>query len=60
MRWFPSSRQVLLSEVLNRGRKKVLIYGAGSAGRQLAQAMRSSDTHKVEAFVDEDVAIKNP
>lgn len=50
--------RVLLSEVLNRGRKKVLIYGAGSAGRQLAQAMRSSDSHKVEAFVDEDIALR--
>ncbi|PML80850.1 polysaccharide biosynthesis protein [Enterovibrio norvegicus] len=50
--------RVLLSEILNRGRKKVLIYGAGSAGRHLAQAMRSSDTHKVEAFIDEDIALR--
>ncbi|EGU52111.1 Nucleoside-diphosphate sugar epimerase/dehydratase [Vibrio orientalis CIP 102891 = ATCC 33934] len=36
----------------------MLIYGAGSAGRQLAQAMRSSDSHKVEAFVDEDQSLR--
>lgn len=48
----------LLSGVLQRGRKKVLIYGAGSAGRQLALAMRSSGSHKVEAFVDEDQSLR--
>ena len=40
-------------------KKKVLIYGAGSAGRQLALALRSSDTHKVVGFIDVDRALEN-
>ncbi|HAT3836575.1 TPA: polysaccharide biosynthesis protein [Morganella morganii] len=32
----------------------VLIYGAGAAGRRLAIALRSSEKHRVIAFVDED------
>ena len=39
--------------------KKVLIYGAGAAGRQLALALRSSDTHKVVGFIDEDKTLDN-
>ncbi len=40
-------------------RKDVLIYGAGSAGRQLALALRNSDEYKVRAFVDDDRTLVN-
>ncbi len=43
----------------NKGRKHVLIYGAGSAGRQLALALKTSDTHKVVGFIDEDKTLEN-
>ncbi|EPD5885167.1 polysaccharide biosynthesis protein [Vibrio cholerae] len=46
--------KVLVTQVNKKGSKPVLIYGAGSAGRQLAIALRNSDTHKVIGFVDED------
>lgn len=46
--------KVLVTQVNKKGSKPVLIYGAGSAGRQLAIALRNSDTHKVVGFVDED------
>ncbi|MCG9650479.1 polysaccharide biosynthesis protein [Vibrio brasiliensis] len=34
--------------------KQVMIYGAGAAGRRLALALRTSETHRVRCFVDED------
>ncbi|KOO12344.1 nucleoside-diphosphate sugar epimerase, partial [Vibrio xuii] len=37
----------------------MLIYGAGAAGRQLALALRSSDSYKVVAFIDEDPTLAN-
>lgn len=49
----------LVAQVNSRYKKAVLIYGAGSAGRQLALALRSSDTHKVIAFIDEDLTLEN-
>ncbi|WP_260260052.1 polysaccharide biosynthesis protein [Vibrio intestinalis] len=51
--------RVLIAETNKKGRKAVLIYGAGSAGRQLALALRNSETHKVVAFIDEDKTLKN-
>jgi FlaA1/EpsC-like NDP-sugar epimerase len=42
-------------EILKRGvRPKVLIYGAGTAGRQLALAMTSSHEMQVVGFLDDD------
>lgn len=38
---------------------RVLIYGAGSAGRQLASAMRSSSEMQLVGFVDDDPALAN-
>jgi FlaA1/EpsC-like NDP-sugar epimerase len=35
-------------------RRRVLIYGAGSAGRQLAAALSNSDEMQVVAFIDDD------
>ncbi|MDC5822050.1 polysaccharide biosynthesis protein [Vibrio europaeus] len=51
--------RVLVAQVNGRGKKNVLIYGAGAAGRQLALALRSSDTHKVVGFLDEDETLSN-
>jgi FlaA1/EpsC-like NDP-sugar epimerase len=39
-------------------RRRVLIYGAGSAGRQLAAGLASSDEMKVIGFVDDDVTLQ--
>ena len=49
----------LVNQIDSKGKKRVLIYGAGSAGRQLAHALRSSETHKVIGFVDDDRALRN-
>jgi FlaA1/EpsC-like NDP-sugar epimerase len=35
-------------------RQRVLIYGAGSAGRQLAMAMRAGQEYRPVAFIDDD------
>ena len=54
-------RDVLIS-LQNTSRKpffSVAVYGAGSAGVQLASALRSSNTHIVEIFVDDDPALWN-
>lgn len=51
--------RVLVFQANGQGKKNVLIYGAGSAGRQLALALRSSDTHKVVGFIDEDKTLNN-
>ncbi|WP_414931768.1 polysaccharide biosynthesis protein [Vibrio europaeus] len=51
--------RVLVSQANSKGMKNVLIYGAGAAGRQLALALRSSETHKVVGFIDEDKTLYN-
>lgn len=51
--------RVLVAQANDKGSKRVLIYGAGAAGRQLALALRSSDTHKVIGFIDEDKTLYN-
>ncbi|MFA0194096.1 polysaccharide biosynthesis protein [Vibrio artabrorum] len=40
-------------------RKEVLIYGAGSGGRQLAVALRASENYRIRAFIDEDETLTN-
>ncbi len=40
-------------------RRRVLIYGAGSAGRQLAGALGSSNEMQVIAFVDDDPTLRD-
>ncbi len=47
----------LIAQANNKSKKKVLIYGAGSAGRQLALALRSSESHHVVGFIDQDKTI---
>ncbi|RSD29869.1 polysaccharide biosynthesis protein [Vibrio pectenicida] len=51
--------RVLVMQSNGKGMKRVLIYGAGAAGRQLALALRSSETHKVIGFIDEDRILNN-
>lgn len=51
--------RVLFTQINNKDSKRVLIYGAGMAGRQLALALRSSETHKVVGFIDEDKTLYN-
>ena len=54
-------RDVLLSLSLQRKRRqsltRVAIYGAGSAGVQLAAALRLANTHSVQLFLDDDPAL---
>ncbi|PTO51490.1 nucleoside-diphosphate sugar epimerase [Vibrio splendidus] len=40
-------------------REEVLIYGAGSGGRQLAVALRASENYRIRAFIDEDKTLVN-
>ncbi|EJL6289063.1 3-beta hydroxysteroid dehydrogenase/isomerase family protein [Vibrio cholerae] len=51
--------RVLVSGLNGKGRKVVLIYGAGSAGRQLAIALRNSENYKVVGFIDQDKTLEN-
>ncbi|GLO59664.1 nucleoside-diphosphate sugar epimerase [Vibrio sp. MACH09] len=51
--------RTLVSQSYSKDKNKVLIYGAGAAGRQLALALRSSETHRVTAFIDEDKTLEN-
>lgn len=51
--------RVLVAQANSKGSKRVLIYGAGAAGRQLALAMRNSETHKVVGFIDQDKTLEN-
>ncbi|MBY7971821.1 polysaccharide biosynthesis protein [Vibrio fluvialis] len=51
--------RVLVSRLNGKGRKVVLIYGAGSAGRQLAIALRNSESYKVVGFIDQDKTLEN-
>ncbi|EGR4176642.1 polysaccharide biosynthesis protein [Vibrio cholerae] len=51
--------RVLVFGLNGKGRKVVLIYGAGSAGRQLAIALRNSENYKVVGFIDQDKTLEN-
>ncbi len=44
---------------LDNQRKNVIIYGAGSAGAQIATALSFSDEYKLVAFIDDDPFLKN-
>ena len=57
-RWYFSERKSYINS-LTDGRKNVLVYGAGSAGIQLATALSySRELHPV-AFIDDDPALSN-
>lgn len=49
----------LVAQSSNKAGIPVVIYGAGSAGRQLALALRQSSSHQVIGFVDEDKTLMN-
>ncbi|HDM8051037.1 polysaccharide biosynthesis protein [Vibrio fluvialis] len=51
--------RVLVAGFNGKDRKVVLIYGAGSAGRQLAIALRNSENYKVAGFIDNDKTLEN-
>ncbi|MDO6579746.1 nucleoside-diphosphate sugar epimerase/dehydratase [Photobacterium sp. 2_MG-2023] len=51
--------RLLVGQANNKDKKVVLIYGAGAAGRLLALALKSSNTHKVVSFIDEDHTLEN-
>ncbi|CAH7386159.1 Capsular polysaccharide biosynthesis protein CapD [Vibrio chagasii] len=50
---------VATTSPLKDSREEVLIYGAGSGGRQLAVALRASENYRVRAFIDEDKTLTN-
>ncbi|MFA0080060.1 polysaccharide biosynthesis protein [Vibrio artabrorum] len=49
----------LVATTSKDARQEVLIYGAGSGGRQLAVALRASENYRVRAFIDEDSTLTN-
>lgn len=49
----------LIAQSYSTHSKEVLIYGAGSGGRQLAMALRSSGDYRVRAFIDGDSTLCN-
>jgi FlaA1/EpsC-like NDP-sugar epimerase len=51
--------QALYSRPLRQRRKRVLIYGAGSAGQQLANSVRQDPQINVIGLVDENPALSN-
>ncbi len=46
--------RALVGKVSSSKRKPVIIYGSGSAGRQLALALRHGAEYRVVAFIDDD------
>lgn len=49
----------MVAQSVHKAGDPVLIYGAGSAGRELAFALRQSETYRVIGFVDEDKTLQN-
>lgn len=49
---------IATSPIKNKYKEKVIIYGAGSAGRQLAQSLLHGDEYYPVAFIDDDVKIQ--
>lgn len=60
---FCGSPRVIVRSLVAQSRsktcKEVLIYGAGSGGRQLAFALRASGDYRVRAFIDYDETLTN-
>jgi len=57
-RWYFSERKSHINSISD-GRKNVLVYGAGSAGIQLATALSYSRELQPIAFIDDDYALSN-
>jgi FlaA1/EpsC-like NDP-sugar epimerase len=49
----------LLLQVPTKGCESVLVFGAGSTGRQLALALRQASSYRVKGFVDHDQSLAN-
>ncbi|MCC4816385.1 nucleoside-diphosphate sugar epimerase [Vibrio lentus] len=49
----------LVATTSKDARQEVLIYGAGSGGRQLAVALRASENYRIRAFIDDDSTLTN-
>lgn len=49
----------LIVQASRKGSERVLIFGAGSTGRQLAIALRNAESYQVQGFVDNDPALEN-
>lgn len=50
---------IVQTQFKNNSREQVLIYGAGTTGRQLAIALRNSPKYQVKAFLDNDTSLAN-
>ena len=57
-RWWFSAKDSSIS-IKNSNRKNVIVYGAGSAGVQLATALNYSDEFNPVAFIDDDSSLFN-
>ncbi|MGR5127593.1 polysaccharide biosynthesis protein [Photobacterium swingsii] len=51
--------RVLIAQGYKKNQESVLIYGAGSAGRQLALALRTSEQYRVISFIDNDKTLND-
>ncbi|EJO9872729.1 polysaccharide biosynthesis protein [Vibrio vulnificus] len=49
----------LIVQASRKGCERVLIYGAGSTGRQLAIALRNAESYQVKGFIDNDPSLEN-
>jgi FlaA1/EpsC-like NDP-sugar epimerase len=49
----------LLMHVPTKGCESVLVFGAGSTGRQLALALRQASSYRVKGFIDHDASLAN-
>ena len=48
-----------ISSKKSKNRKKILIYGAGNAGRQLLTILENNNEMKVVGFLDDDLSLQN-
>ncbi|MGM0906934.1 MAG: polysaccharide biosynthesis protein [Pseudomonadota bacterium] len=60
--WLTGGSRLIVREAyqraMSRKKDRVIIYGAGSAGRQLAQALANGDDFHPVMFVDDDAALQ--
>ncbi|EGR0068676.1 polysaccharide biosynthesis protein [Vibrio vulnificus] len=49
----------LIVQVSRKGKECVLIYGAGTTGRQLAIALRNAENYQVKGFIDNDPSLES-
>lgn len=51
--------RALYEQVTRKEKERVIIYGAGSAGRQLAQAISNGNEYYPVSFIDDDETLQN-